>query len=159
NVELDLKVCGWDSPQIEKLWRYNLLYFDDLNAFDAQQRINIQRELMKRWVRENPPVRGTGWDPYPLSLRIVNWVKWALAGHAVDADWQHSLAVQASWLSRRLEHHLLGNHLFANAKAMVFAGLYFEGPQAQRWEQCGVRILRGELVEQILNDGGHFERS
>src|SRR4051812_31075001 len=29
---------GWDNPAIEKLWRYNLHYFDDLNAADASAR-------------------------------------------------------------------------------------------------------------------------
>ncbi len=33
-----------------------------------------------------------------------------------------SLAIQARYLTRRLEHHLLGNHLLANAKALVYAG-------------------------------------
>jgi uncharacterized heparinase superfamily protein len=71
----------------------------------------------------------------------------------------NSLAVQADWLRRRLEHHLLGNHLFANAKALVFAGAFFVGPEAKRWLRLGQRLLRRELDEQILPDGGHFERS
>jgi uncharacterized heparinase superfamily protein len=53
----------------------------------------------------------------------------------------------------------LGNHLFANAKALVFAGAFFEGEEAERWLATGLRILDRELPEQILPDGGHFERS
>jgi uncharacterized heparinase superfamily protein len=67
--------------------------------------------------------------------------------------------VQARWLSRRLEVHLLGNHLFANAKALVFAGLFFEGPEADEWLRCGATIIARELDEQVLPDGGQFERS
>src|SRR5439155_3503852 len=66
---------------------------------------------------------------------------------------------QARWLRGRLEHHLLGNHLWANAKALVFAGAWFEGAEAERWLDTGVRLLRREFAEQILADGGHFERS
>jgi uncharacterized heparinase superfamily protein len=71
----------------------------------------------------------------------------------------HSLAVQVRWLTGRLETHLLGNHLFANAKALVMAGLFFEGVEADAWLAQGLRILAREVSEQILPDGGQFERS
>lgn len=154
-----LSEIGWDGPQREKLWRYNQHYFDDLNARDAAQRRDWQRALLIDWVAANPPATGNGWEPYPTSLRIVNWIKWALAGNALPEACLHSLAVQVRWLTRRLEIHLLGNHLFANAKALVFAGLFFDGPEAARWLDEGMRILGREVPEQILADGGHFERS
>ncbi len=62
-------------------------------------------------------------------------------------------------LSGLLEYHLLGNHLFANAKALVFLGAFFEGQEADTWLQTGLSILDRELDEQILADGGHFELS
>lgn len=159
NETHDLNYQGWDGLTLEKLWRYNLHYFDDLNAYDANTRVYWHRALLLRWVRENPPTVGTGWEPYPTSLRIVNWIKWALNGNALPPECVQSLAVQARWLSRRLEIHLLGNHLFANAKALVFAGLFFDGPAADAWLEKGLRILEREVPEQILSDGGQFERS
>ncbi len=151
--------AAWNDPACEKLWLYNLHYFDDLNAEGAERRESWHHELLGRWVRENPPGKGNGWEPYPCSLRICNWVKWALTGNELAPAWRHSLAVQARWLSSRLEWHLLGNHLFANAKALVFAGCFFSGPEADSWLAKGVRILRGQIPEQILSDGGQFERS
>lgn len=153
------ELSGWDDALIAKLWRYNLHYFDDLNAADAPARIDWHRSLMERWVEENPPGRGTGWEPYPTSLRIVNWVKWALTGRDLSARCAESLAMQAAWLARRLETHILGNHLFANAKALIFAGAFFEGDEPARWLDTGCDILAREIPEQILGDGGHFERS
>lgn len=150
---------GWDDPALDKLWRYNLHYFDDLTAADSDARRAWHEALLARWVRENPPAVGTGWEPYPTSLRIVNWVKWALAGNPLPPECRHSLAVQARWLRQRLERHLLGNHLFANAKALVFVGLYFEGAEADGWVEAGLRLLAQEIPEQILSDGGQFERS
>lgn len=150
---------GWDSSAQSRLWRYNLHYFDDLNADEAAVRQDWHRSLIDRWISENPPGRGSGWEPYPLSLRIVNWIKWGLAGNHAEEKWLHSLAVQIRYLERRLEYHLLGNHLFANAKALVFAGLFFEGREAAGWLARGLDILRREMAEQILSDGGHFERS
>jgi uncharacterized heparinase superfamily protein len=159
NVERRLDAIGWDDRAVPKLWRYNLHYFDDLLAPDGHVRRAAQRAAIDRWIRENPPGRGTGWEPYPTSLRIVNWVKWALAGGEPGGEAIQSLAVQARWLARRLEWHLLGNHLFVNAKALVFAGCFFDGPEAEGWRSAGSRIIGRQLAEQILADGGQFERS
>ncbi len=156
--------AGWTDTRLEKLWLYNLHYFDDLVAVDAQSRAHWHQGLVSQWIAENPSGRGIGWDPYPTSLRIVNWIKWAIAGWSAgetrlnDAA-MHSLAIQARWLSKRLEYHLLGNHLWANAKALVFAGAFFGGREGNHWLKKGLAILDAERDEQILADGGHFELS
>jgi hypothetical protein len=123
----------------EKLWLYNLHYFDDLNAQGAAAtRVPWHRALLQRWVLENPPTGGNGWEPYPTSLRIVNWVKWLQAGNRLCRRmYAEPGMLQARWLSKKLERHLLGNHLFANAKALVFAGVFFEGPEAAPGWQRG----------------------
>lgn len=154
-----LDECGWDDPAVPKLWRYNLHYFDDLNAEGAAARVQWHGALIERWIAQNPPGRGSGWEPYPTSLRVVNWIKWARAGNALSPAAVHSLAVQVRWLRRRLEYHLLGNHLFANAKALIFAGCFFEGAEAESWLARGIHILSKEIPEQIMADGGHFELS
>jgi uncharacterized heparinase superfamily protein len=160
DVEHDLPVQGgWNDTALEKLWLYNLHYFEDLNAENAHARRSWHSALIQRWVAENPPPSGNGWEPYPTSLRIINWVKWALKGNTLQADCVQSLATQTRWLCKRLEVHLLGNHLFANAKALVFAGLYFEGSEAEQWLAKGLKILAREIPEQVLPDGGNFERS
>ncbi len=159
NETRELAAYGWDDVTLDKLWRYNLHYFDDLNARDAELRANEHRILISRWVQENPPAAGTGWEPYPCSLRIVNWIKWSLSGNSLPSECVLSLAVQTRWLSQRLEEHLLGNHLYANAKALVFGGLFFQGEEASRWLDEGMAILARETPEQILDDGGQFERS
>jgi len=152
-------VNDWNNRQWDKIWLYNLHYFDDLTAIDADQRVDWHRALMQRWIDENPPGGGNGWEPYPSSLRIVNWIKWALAGNALQEQWPHSLAVQIRYLSQNLETHLLGNHLFANAKALLFAGLFFEGDEAREWYKVGRELVVRELSEQVLSDGGNFELS
>lgn len=149
----------WNRADWPKLWLYNAHYCDDLAASDAEARAEWHRGLLARWIDENPPGRGNGWEPYPLSLRIVNWIKWALGGQRLDDVARASLAVQARFLRRRLEVHLLGNHLWANAKALAFAGSFFDGAEADGWRERGLAILRRELDEQVLADGGHFELS
>jgi len=149
----------WNNNSIEKLWLYNLHYFDDLCAVDAKIRYSSHAKLISRWIAENIPGYGNGWEPYPLSLRICNWIKWALSGNKLHHEWIHSLAIQVRYLRNKLEWHLLGNHLFSNAKALVFAGLFFEGKEADSWLQKGLAILDLEISEQVLEDGGNFELS
>lgn len=149
----------WNDPQRSKLWLYNLHYFDDLLAVGAGERAAWHRSLIARWIADNPAPGGNGWEPYVLSRRIVNWIGWHLAGNALDREALASLAMQGRALSQLLEYHLLGNHLFANAKALVFLGSFFEGKQADLWRERGLSILASQLDEQILADGGHFELS
>ena len=149
----------WNDPAKSKLWLYNLHYFDDLAGPASADRAAMQRTFVERWIAENPPTMGNGWELYPISLRVVNWIKWHLGGQRLEASWQDSIATQVRWLESHLEWHLLGNHVLANAKALVVAGLCFAGPEAERWLAKGLDIYRHELGEQILSDGGHFELS
>jgi len=150
---------SWDDARKPKLWLYNLHYFDYLSAQDANSKGVWHTQLLTRWVEENPPTEGNAWEPYPVSLRICNWVKWSITGNPLPDQCENSLAVQARWLRKRLEWHLLGNHLFANAKALVFAGLFFDGAEADSWLRDGLSIISRELPEQVLADGGNFELS
>lgn len=113
----------------------------------------VDAEAALSWIEHNPRGHRPAWEPYPLSLRIVNWIK------RIENPSDRlltSLSQQADYLSHAVEHHLLGNHLFVNAKALVFAGVYLS---VDRWLRQGLQILRREMPEQILKDGGHFERS
>jgi len=157
NVAGRLSDVGWQAASMPRLWAYNLHYFDDLAA--AAERETSHADLIRRWIAGNPVGSRPGWEPYPTSRRIANWIKASLAGAEFGGDAEASLAVQVRWLERRLEHHLGANHLLANAKALVLAGLYFGGREGDRWLARGARLLAKELDQQILDDGGHEERS
>ena len=161
NKSESLSVIGWKDHDktISKLWRYNQHYFDDLNAKGASKRKKWHDQIIDNWINENISCAGVGWDSYPTSLRIVNWIKWHLAGNKLPDYCLQSLAIQTRWLFKRIEWHIPGNHLFANAKALVFSGLFFSGNESKTWLNKGLKILKDELKEQILDDGGHFELS
>lgn len=160
NHEVELRDAqAWNDPDQSHLWLYNLHYFQGFSPEGRREPDAWRTRLIERWIAENPPGRGVGWEPYPTSLRIVNWIKRHLGGAPLTAPMAASLAHQVRWLAGRLEWRLLGNHLLANAKALMFAGLFFDGGEAERWRTRGLEILRIELAEQILADGGHFERS
>ena len=149
----------WNCPTKEKLWLYNLHYFDDLSAINARDRVVSHKALINQWIAQNPPLVGNGWEPYPISLRLVNWVKWCSVQENVPEDILKSIIQQADALTQQLEFHILGNHLFANAKALVFVGAFFEGKQSAKFLGLGLKLLDDELNEQFLDDGAHFELS
>lgn len=148
---------SWNDPSLSKLWLYNLHYFEGLLQDETPS--NLKHRLIDQWINENPPALGNGWEPYPNSLRIINWIKWALDGNELSHIAHESLAVQVRYLEQTLEYHLLGNHLLANAKALVFAGIFFQGSEAENWFKKGHTILKKEISEQFLPDGAHFELS
>jgi len=161
NKSQSLLEVGWNDNRntTTKLWRYNQHYFDDLNAVDSIKRKLWHDQLIKNWISKNTIGKGIGWDPYPTSIRIVNWIKWHLRGNELSDASLKSLALQTSWLNKKIEWHILGNHLFSNAKALIFAGLFFSSKQSEIWLKKGLKIINNELKEQVLNDGGHFELS
>ncbi|MDA8649048.1 heparinase II/III family protein [Alphaproteobacteria bacterium] len=149
---------GWNKNSIPILWLYNLHYFDGILNTEISD--NTTRALINRWITDNPPGYGVGWQPYPLSLRICNWIKWIWRKDVSPNKMiTSSLFQQTHYLSRTLEYHLLGNHLLENAKALIFSGFFFGGPKGKEWLVLGTQILRSELEEQVLDDGCHFELS
>ena len=148
----------WRDSRKPKLWLYQLHYFDDMNGVGREHRTTWQRALMDRWMQENPPGSAVAWDPYPISLRVVNWIKWQLSGGGTLGDGDlASLCQQVRHLLPRLEYHLLGNHLLENFKALVFAGCFFQGEEAEGWLAMGMKGLHEQLAEQILPVGAHNE--
>lgn len=156
NISTDF---DWNRCNFDKLWLYNLHYFDYLRQKNSKDIKEVLNYLLIDWVRKNSPKSSVGWEPYPTSLRIVNWVKWALVGNPLEDEIRRNLAIQAEWLYRRVEIHLLGNHIWANAKALIYAGLFFSGDKADLWLKKGLSIFENEIKRQILDDGGHVERT
>jgi len=148
----------WNNKKIPLLWTYNLHYFDDLIASNIS--LDEKKDHIQRWILENPfKSKGPAWDPYTLSLRIVNWIKFFSNEKSVLDNEISSLLEQIRFLNKTLEYHLLGNHLLENAKALIFSGLFFNDPESSKWLNKGILILEKELQEQILKDGAHFELS
>ncbi len=125
-----------------------------------------RRAILLDWIGRHES--GVGWDPHPVSLRLLSWGKLlltsgALPGPEEDGDAGRaamlaSMADQAETLSRGLETRLQANHLLSNLIGVVFAGLLLEGSRADRWRARSDELV-AELGRQIGRDGGHEERS
>ncbi len=160
NETHDLTEIGWDNALVSKLWRYNLHYFDFLlDNNESSTQIHQKTFLIENWINSNTFGKGTGWESYPTSVRIINWIKWNSVTGSLSERAKLSLWNQVRWLAARPEYHLLGNHLFINAKALLFASAFFQQNEYSKIYRKGFLILKSELDEQFLADGAHFELS
>ncbi len=152
--------AGWDNPSISKLWRYNLHYFEYLLQNNSNEKHLVsQTQIIENWIDNNHFGRGTGWEPYPTSLRIINWTKWHWKTNLLSERGKLSLWNQVRHLESRPEYHLLGNHLFINAKALLYACAFFKLNEETRIYKTAISIIIEEINEQFLEDGAHFELS
>ncbi len=143
----------WEASELPLLWRFNLHYFEYLALLSPQLRL----ELCRNWTARCPFGHPLAWHPYPISLRVTNWIK---AGVLEDEVLLESLYQQIYFLRRNLETFILGNHLLENIKALLMGWYIFRGQgESDEWRDVGLRLLRREIPEQVLSDGGYFERS
>lgn len=144
NVDWNLCVHG-------KLWTYNLNYFDFLNQKDID--LNDSLELIKNFIK-NDDILKDGKEPYPISLRGINWIKFLSKNNISNHNISQALYNHYQLLINNLEYHLLGNHLLENGYALLFGAYYFKDEILYKKAK---QILLEELKEQVLNDGAHFE--
>jgi uncharacterized heparinase superfamily protein len=178
NLERDFADdIDWRPGDATRLWTYTLNYFQDLpqtaiagagrESGEVGLDLRQAAELVHSWIDGNPSGTRDTWDPYPVSIRVVSWIKWLLLlgqaerpGTPIEIDRVlDSLAVQLRSLEDSLEFDIMANHLMANAVALSAGGLFFGGQEGDRWAVRGLSILEREVGEQIADDGGHFERS
>ncbi len=143
----------WSYSANGKLWSYQLESFE----FLWQENLEKERKEMfiagySEFLLANP----AAFDPYPASLRIINWVKYFSVYKINSEKFSSSLLSQTKRLCRTIEWHLQNNHLLENGFALVFAGQYFNN---EKYFLKGKSIIEGELRKQILPDGAHFELS
>ncbi|MFD0763867.1 heparinase II/III family protein [Mucilaginibacter lutimaris] len=143
----------WDYQGNGKLWNYNLQYFNYLQQHD------LPNHTKQAWLKQIG-----GWlkdghlkpEPYPVSLRVMNTIRFITNQKQVEPVIIDDLFAQLSYLNHNLEYHILGNHLLENAFALFMGAHFFN---MDTWRQKAKAVLYSELKEQILNDGAHFELS
>ncbi len=143
----------WNFSEYGKLWTYNLTYFDFANQKSID--VNAALDLIHGFTKKQYYLKDA-MEPFPISLRGLNWIKFFTYNQIKDKTADNSLYAQYDVLMNHLEYHLLGNHLLENGFSLFFGAYYF---QDERLYTKAKKILTEELEEQILNDGAHFELS
>jgi hypothetical protein len=156
----------WASPAFEasspldastRLGRFHRQYGDDVLAAARAGDLEETRRLVATWIEAHPPHDGDAWHPYPLSTRVGNWIAaLTLLPELASPELSSSLWRQLERLRVNVEDDVLGNHLIRNVRALVLGGTSFGAADLTR---RGIELLRRELPEQVLRDGGHYERS
>jgi hypothetical protein len=151
--EFPLSKIDWEFMGEGKLWNYNLNYFEFL--FHSSLTRDSGQKLIEDFCYQFNSLE-SGLEPYPLSLRGINWIKFMSIHEIRNAQIDKCLYQQYQILSKNLEYHILGNHLLENAFSLLFGAYYFKNANLY---DVSLKILEEQLEEQILNDGAHFERS
>jgi uncharacterized heparinase superfamily protein len=163
---------NWDCPGVSRLWGFNLQYMSYVIELAAAYELTGDSRYLKglagwirSWMAGNVKQTSDAWHPYPVSVRTVNWILaagkvWPSLTREFREEWLGSLLSQLRYVQKNLEYDLRGNHLLANCKALLLGGIFLGADGAGRaFYQTGRRLLESQLQEQILADGGHFERS
>ena len=143
----------WNYSGYGKLWTYHLNYFDYLHQHGMTWVTG--NELMDDFLADILHLKD-GMEPYPISLRTINWIKFLAVHQSFPQEIINSIYAQFQVLTKKLEYHLLGNHLLENGFSLLFGSVFF---QDDKLTQLAKKILTIELEEQILDDGAHFELS
>ncbi|HBZ26131.1 MAG TPA: hypothetical protein DEO54_07815 [Rikenellaceae bacterium] len=144
-------IIDWNFKNYGMLWTYNLNYMDYVIQQNAVNESSLQ--LIWNYI-DNISQRSIGLDPYPTSLRIINWIKFLSINEVSSEIINSSLYAQCRILSKKLEYHLMANHILENGFSLIFGAFYFKDKELYK---IGSKIIKRELKEQILNDGAHFE--
>lgn len=143
----------WNYMGYGRLWTYNLNYFEYLDQEDMTSEQGVK--LIEQYIELLSECK-VGLEPYPLSLRSFNWIRFFVRHQISNSRFDSVLFQQLDLLTHKLEYHLLGNHLLENSFALLFGAYYFNDEKLYKEAK---KILIPQMNEQIMPDGAHFELS
>ncbi len=164
----------------DRLWTVTLHYHEWVAALAeaaggeearAETATLLLRHYLSDWIRRCPWHRpGSGalaWNAYAIATRLEWWIRGYLVSRSrvfapapeLEGAFLRSLWQQAAYLSEHVEWDLRGNHLLRDAVGLAWAGRFFDGDQPRVWLRQATDLAVEQAAEQVLPDGGHFERS
>ena len=153
NLSKSFNEIDWNYSGYGKLWTYNLNYFDYLSQGNLSKENGIK--IMLDFCDNSIKIKD-GFEPYPISLRGINWIKFISKNNIQNEEINHRLYNDYLRLSNNLEYHIQANHLLENIFSLFFAAHYFNH---KKWLIKSEKLIIKELKEQILSDGAHYELS
>lgn len=175
--ELGINPTDWLIGQTSdhRLWTVTLHYHEwvytlaeaavggDLRALPLLER--LLNDWLNQCKLDRPGARPLVWNSFAIATRLGWWVRaFALLGMdrfspQLAKRLIRSCTEQASYLHSHLEWDLRGNHILRDAVGLAWAARFLSGPQSTEWMNTATQIALTQAREQVLPDGGHFERS
>lgn len=161
----------------DRLWTVTLHCHEWIDAIgraspESEQAAALARHYLSDWIRrcalDQPGAAALAWNAYAVATRLGWWIRaWAAdrdrrifaPGSELERSFLESLWEQAAYLYDHIEWDLRGNHLVRDAAGLAWAGRFFTGPEPAAWLRRASSLALEQVEEQILPDGGHFERS
>ncbi len=152
-------------------WAFELAQRAVRNDELGKQTSGLLIELVSDWIARcdvsTSGSRSLAWNAYATATRIGWWVRsalllgeeWWRRQSDFQARFLASLWKQVGYLANHLEWDLRGNHLVRDALGLAWAGRFFDAPEAKKWLVLATDLAADQCREQVLADGGHFERS
>ncbi len=180
NRELSLGQLGcfdWKPDSVSPLSIINLHYHEWLLPVVAQaasgddECCHLFRTIINDWIDNCSLAQchqnRMAWNSFAIATRVGSWIQslWRLGDRLKAVDPKtldkmvYSLREQLCHLASHIEWDLRGNHVLRDAVGLAWGSRAFCGRESDRWSQLAADIARSQVQEQILEDGGHFERS
>jgi hypothetical protein len=127
------------------------------------------RSVFEHWMDKNPTAWGVNWScAMEPAMRVFVWC-WFYVQLSDSPSWHdegyrfrflRGLYLHLAFVRRFIEiSDVNGNHLTAEAAALVVGGQFFSGRKVHRWRAVGWRLLRRDILSQVYPDGVNFEGS
>ena len=153
-LNLSNEFTNWNEDKYGALWTNNQCYFDWLGASTCSAIEGCK--WIDRFI-EDFELIGQGRRPYSTALRMINWVKFFCKyPECVSEKRENSLWSQLIFLKKNIEWQTFGNHVLEDTYALYIGARYFGDKQMLKNVS---KLLIGQLKEQILPDGAHYEQS
>lgn len=157
----------WKVDTASHLWNYNLHYLEFLIPLAVKYKQTQEEKYYTKWKQVwkswNKANGDDSYEPYTISLRIPNILVCMEFLHKrlredleLETEIYNEIYHEYKYLLCNQELWLLGNHYFENLKTIVICSLLFG--EEKVWNRY-YKKLCGQIKEQILEDGVHYERS
>lgn len=173
-----LNLASEDTSEIANVWEEedcddevenNFQRFYLFQEYLEQQNISpdLAVSLILAWIDKFPFSRtGKAWNSFNCSVRLINWIKLLSKTDEISLNkgkWeviQKSIFHQVNYISRNIELHIPGNHVFIQYFSLwIMTSIFNNWTNSGRLNALFHENLIDETEREFLANGFHFEKS
>lgn len=143
---------------------HSFAWLRDLRAVGTAQAAERARSLVLDWLQQHRTIANAvpAWGPESLARRLSAWLahsEFLLEGadDEFSQRFRRALGLQANHLARAARNGAEGLAQLIACRGLIETGLCLS--DGERRIAQGVKLLEGALVQQVLGDGCHAQRS